>query len=292
MKKLMILLLLLVLITPIYALKLPQPTSFVSDYANIIDDGDEARIVNLIYQIEKETTAEIAVVTVQSLEGEPIERVALQIGREWGIGKEKNGLVILISYEDREWRIETGLGLEGAIPDVIASNIGRKVMVPYLKSDDYGEGIYQAILEIQKLLQQDPSVVEATMKKYKPEPFRDSVPLIIFGIIIFLFKFSQSCAGIKNKPKKYGLFFGIEIILAAVAWSMAIDIFIAVIFICIFFALFFSLKSAGFYGSGKYGGGYYGGFGRGSGGFSGGGGFSFGGGGGFGGGGAGGRFIY
>ncbi len=288
MKKVLVFLVFLLLITPVLALEIPKPKGWVNDFANIITDREENRLINLISQLEKELTVEIAVVTLNSLEGRPIEEVALNIGREWGVGKQRNGLVILVALQEREWRIEVGSGLEGSIPDVIASNLGRKVMVPYFKAGDYGEGIHLALIEIQKLLQNDPSVKE----KYQPDKLGDLFPIIFLGLFIFLVNFSSYCTRIKGK-KKYFTFYGFELISTIIAFFITIDFFIAVLLLSLFFGLYFTLAAIGFKGSGKSGRGY--GFG-GLGGYgsSGSGGFSFGGfsgGGGFGGGGSGGKFL-
>ncbi|MBI4918534.1 TPM domain-containing protein [archaeon] len=285
MKKALVFLSLLLFITPALALEIPKPQGWVNDFAGVLTNQDKIKINDLISQIEKELTVEIAVVTLPSLEGRPVEEVALNIGREWGVGKQKNGLVILVALEEREWRIEVGSGLEGSIPDVVSSNLGRKVMVPHFKAEDYGEGIYLALIKIQKLLKNDPSVLE----EYKSNNFRDFTPLFLFGAAIFFMKFAQYCTKIKKKAKKYTTFFGAELFVMIIAWFIAIDIFISALFVMLFFSLFFLLRTNGYYGSGKYGMGSGGLGGYGSSGGSGG--FSFGGGGGFSGGGSGGRFL-
>jgi len=71
------------------------------------------------------------------------EQYAVKLFERWGIGKKgkDNGVLILVSPQERVWKIETGYGLEGVLPDIIASEIGRKVMVPYFKKGEFGKGL-------------------------------------------------------------------------------------------------------------------------------------------------------
>ena len=134
MKKLIFaaVLLLLLYLTPISAAadnNYPEPTSrfFVNDFADIIDSGAEDEIYSRAVSLQERTTAQVVVVTVQTLDGEAAADYALGIGREWGVGQEgdDNGVVILLSSQDREIYIAVGYGLEGALPD---SKTGRIIL--------------------------------------------------------------------------------------------------------------------------------------------------------------------
>ena len=105
-----------------------QPTGFVNDYAKILSAQEKQEIETLLKQIEKSTTAEIAVVTTPSLEGLSLEKYAVELFENWGIGKKDgdNGLLILIAPTERKYRIEVGYGLEEVITDSIAGNIAKK----------------------------------------------------------------------------------------------------------------------------------------------------------------------
>jgi uncharacterized protein len=172
-------LLFLVLLSTI-AYALPQPSGWVNDYANILTLDEKMQLNTLIDSIEKNTTAEIAIVTVNSLEGKPVEEVALNYMTEWGVGKEKNdnGIVILVSPAERLYRIEVGYGAEGVITDSRAGRIGREKLALYFKEKRYGEGLYLAVEEIGGLLKNDPSVVA----EYSPrkEFFNALAPWIFF----------------------------------------------------------------------------------------------------------------
>ena len=183
MKKLIILLIFLLLIPTVLA-EIPTHKGHVTDNANILGDYGP-QIEKLCEEIEKNTTAEVAVLTIESLEGMPLETYSLEVARNWGIGKEEkdNGLLLLISVKDRKYRFETGYGLEGTLPDAKTGRIGRRVLTPAFKLEEYGRGVHEALSDIKGLLQEDPSIVA----KYKPTVMNNFGGFIVFGyLIVFL----------------------------------------------------------------------------------------------------------
>jgi len=82
----------------------PSPTGYVNDFAHMLSPGDIARLNSEITAIDKATTVEIAIVTVDSLQGVSVEEYAVKLFEKWGIGKKgtDNGLLILVSKNDRE----------------------------------------------------------------------------------------------------------------------------------------------------------------------------------------------
>src|SRR5439155_14458302 len=97
------------------------------------------------------TGHEIALLTVESLHGEPIERFALEVGRAWAIGgKGKNdGAILVVSKQDRMIRIEVGRGLEGSLPDIVCGRIIRNVITPEFRRGRFGEGLGEGVVAIQ-----------------------------------------------------------------------------------------------------------------------------------------------
>ncbi len=151
------LLIILILLLPVASAVNYPLKGFVTDDANIIDPNYEAKITQLAQQIEKEDTVEIAVVTVNSLEGESIEMYAVNLFEKAGIGKKDkdNGLLILVvccEKEDRGYRFEVGYGLEGYITDSMYVNIGKRIIEPNFKNGEYGKGIYESMVVIQGLV--------------------------------------------------------------------------------------------------------------------------------------------
>ncbi len=121
----------------------PTEKFYVNDFADVISSEDEAQILSKAVALNQKTTAQVVVVTVESLDGEEAWEYALDLGREWGVGDKEadNGVVILLSESDRQIEIAVGYGLEGAIPDSKAGRIIDVYGLEYLKQDDFSKGI-------------------------------------------------------------------------------------------------------------------------------------------------------
>jgi uncharacterized protein len=229
------------------ALEVPSnPLGRVSDYTNTLNTSEISQLEQVLKQYEQDTTNQIAVVLIPTLEGDNLEDYSIRLAEKWKIGQEgkDNGVILLVVKQDRKIRIEVGYGLEGVLPDSLAGEIIRDKMAPYFRRGKFIEGIRLAIF----------SIIEATRGWYRGD--RAPPPMKAKGSTFskfFLGLFLMFLIG------TFGFLF---LILVVVAIK--------------------HLPSPG-YGS-SIGGGFGGGFG-GGGSFGGGGGFS-GGGGGFGGGGA------
>lgn len=121
----------------------PRNGVAVYDYANVISGTDEQKLESMIDELEQKTGAEIAVVTIQSLDGGQIDDFTNRLFERWGVGQKgkDNGLMFLAAMKDRKMRIEVGYGLEGAIPDSKAGRIRRDVITPYFQANQPGKGI-------------------------------------------------------------------------------------------------------------------------------------------------------
>jgi uncharacterized protein len=136
-------------------------TGYVTDNANILTPEYKERITDLADRINKNTTVEIAVLTIESLEGVSIEDYAVNTFRQNGVGKKdnNNGLLILVSKNDRKYRFEVGYGLEGTIPDAMKVPIGDKIITPNFRNGDYGKGIYDSMIVIEGLVTNNTEVL-------------------------------------------------------------------------------------------------------------------------------------
>ncbi|MCU1234443.1 MAG: hypothetical protein JWP63_2410 [Candidatus Solibacter sp.] len=119
-----------------------KPQGYVSDFAHVIDPDSKAQLETYAASVEQATGAQIALVTIPSLEGEPIEDVANTIFRAWGVGqKGKNeGILLLLAVNDRRNRMEVGYGLEPILPDGFVGGVLRE-MRPALRQSHYGEAM-------------------------------------------------------------------------------------------------------------------------------------------------------
>lgn len=262
----------------------PVPSTLVYDEAAIIDSATEAQLEGQLERLNEETSTQIVVVTLSTLEDNPIEMVSLAIGRSWGVGQEgrNNGVVFLIAPNERTARIEVGYGLEGAITDLQSSIILNETVIPYFRSEDYTGGIQAGVNALEKLARGEP--FESLGLTRTSSESEASV-----GWLYFFFMFFWAGMSIMSHTKSWwlgGVFGGLGGLIIGISFGAYL---VPIIIVCILMGLFIDyILSTFFYkkiGGGK-GGIYFGPGGRGgsSGGF---GGF---GGGGFGGGGASGRW--
>lgn len=204
----LLIILLLIISSSAYGtgIMLPEPSRYfyVYDEANIIDNYLEDYIINTNEQLYSQTGAQIVVATLNSLNGNSEQEIAVQLFRKWGIGsKEKNnGVLMLIAPNEKALWIEIGYGLEGPLPDGKVGEIRDKQILPYFKENDYNTGIlkgFDAILtEISKEynIERPDSAEYNGDYSYEDEYYNTGIRvnpiLIVIGIIIFLivdFKF-------------------------------------------------------------------------------------------------------
>lgn len=166
----------------------PNPPKLVNDYAKVLSDNEREELERKLVAYDDSTSTQVAIVLVNTLEGYPIEEYALKLFRDWGIGNKKtnNGVLIIAAIEDRKIRIETGYGLEGAIPDITANHIIQEDIAPNFRRGKYYEGLDAAAN----------SLIKAALGEYKaPADYRKrknnsgkgiSGMIIIFVIIIII----------------------------------------------------------------------------------------------------------
>jgi uncharacterized protein len=178
---------------------LPMPTHYVEDYANVINDSDEHSLNGILQELEQKTGVQYIVLTVLSTGGLPIEQFSIELAEKWKLGQKgkDNGMLFVLSKNDRRWRFEVGYGLEGFITDQYCGRIGRNTLVPYLKREDYSRGIYEANLKIIQRIATEAGVSLTGMPKVVPAPARApqgrrtglpccSVLLFIFFMLLIL----------------------------------------------------------------------------------------------------------
>jgi len=138
----------------------PKPAGYINDFANIISYNTQSAIHNLAYELEQKSGAQLAVVTVKSLDGLNIEDYAWQLFEKWGIGEKgkDTGVLLLIAPSEKKLRIEVGYGFEGAIPDGLAGEIIRKDILPYFKKGDMDQGILRGALVLLELMSKEMAV--------------------------------------------------------------------------------------------------------------------------------------
>src|SRR5215472_15800719 len=136
-----------------------HPTGYVTDLAGVIGADRTAKLEALCTELEQKTGAQMAIVTVRSLDGQSVEYYAVDLFRQLGIGSKKDnrGVLQLVAPNDRKYRMEVGYGLEPVINDARAGDAGRAI-VPFLRQGDYADAIETAAWQLAKYIADDSNV--------------------------------------------------------------------------------------------------------------------------------------
>ena len=176
----------LMLSSPLFAANVPTLKGRVNDYAKIIRDSDEREIEEYLAGIEQACGAQIAVLTMPSLDGEDISSFAIKVADKWKLGdKEKdNGAILLVAYAEHDLRIEVGDGLEGSLTDAKCGLILRNVVVPEFKNGNYSAGIKKGVMNMGAIASGDESAVSKSVREGEDNSSNELVP--VFAILVWL----------------------------------------------------------------------------------------------------------
>ena len=137
----------------------PRPLGHVNDFAGVLTEDDRSYLEGFLRTLERDTSAEVVVVTVTSLDGLNIEEFAVRLFADWGIGNpaKDNGVLLLVAPAERRVRIEVGYGLEGSLPDGLAGEIIRTAIVPEFQQGNLRRGIGRGLDRISRIVRGDRS---------------------------------------------------------------------------------------------------------------------------------------
>src|SRR4051794_34251817 len=149
-------------IIAVLLLAVVQPQSLdhrVHDFANLLSPAERQALEELSFNVDQKTTAEFGIVTVNSLDGMPVEDYAHEVFEKWGIGKRKanNGVLLLVAPNEHRMWITTGYGVEALLTDSLAGEIRDKHIIPHFKQRDYAGGIKEGANAIAAVLVSDPA---------------------------------------------------------------------------------------------------------------------------------------
>lgn len=171
-----------------------KPYNHVVDLAGIINDDAEADLNKYLLELEQKTTAQFVILTINSLEGEPLEDFSINVAHnKWKLGQKgkDNGVLLLVAFQDRKYRFEIGYGLESILPDSLVGSIGREYLVPYFKQGDYSRGVFTAALAVSNIIAADAGVEITGMPQIRirgmGQGVRGKKPSLLSGILGILF---------------------------------------------------------------------------------------------------------
>ena len=158
---------------------LQDRTRYVSNPDNILSPSAVATMDSILYALEQKTGIQTLVVAVTGIEGGDCFDFAYRLGKEMGVGQKErdNGLVILLSTDERCIQFATGYGLEGVLPDAICKRIQSRYMVEHLGKEDWNTGMIEGIRAVNGYL-------DGSMENIGSEEDEDMTPLYIFGAFV------------------------------------------------------------------------------------------------------------
>jgi uncharacterized protein len=172
-----------------------KPQGYVNDFAGVLSAAAKEKLTALCAEVDQKAKAQIAVVTVSSLEGEPVEQFSVDLATQWGVGpkQQARGVLILLAPSDHKYRIEVGYGLEGILPDGKVGAFGREA-IPFLQRGDYDDAVILLTQRVAGVIAADQKVTLDAVSGTTPTAAEPETPLfsvtnfvwlLIFVVFIF-----------------------------------------------------------------------------------------------------------
>lgn len=211
---------------------------FVNDFASLLNPTQRDALEQRVRALQEKNGAELAVVTIKSLEGGHIDDFANKLFRRWGVGQKgkNNGVMLLVALDDRKMRIEVGRGLEPIIPDALAGRIIDEELRPQFRQGNFPEGLKRGAERIAAIIErgEPPSRLEAVKAKLFSSPTDAPLEVQIVGtlfISVFVV-FGAAIAGVGAGAKQgiilvFGLIFSVLPMLGS--WILNILAFVALL---------------------------------------------------------------
>lgn len=174
-----------------------KPTGYVNDFAHVLDPNTIAQMDDVCSQIDQKAHAQIAVVTIRSLDGSDVESYAVDLFKQWGIGSKStnHGVLILYAIDDHRARIEVGYGLEPILPDGKVGSFQREA-IPLMRAGNYSQALLLVTVRVANVIAQDAGVQitapqVAAPREPREQPSRGisggGILLLIIIVLIVLF---------------------------------------------------------------------------------------------------------
>ena len=169
-----------------------KPQGYVNDFARVLTQDTRTKLTALCSELDQKAHAQIAIVTVHSLDGDSIEDFSIQVAQTWHVGpKTDRGTLILLAVDDHKYRVEVGYGLEEILPDGKVGGFGRDV-VPLLRQGDYSGAVLQLTGSVAGVIAQSSGVTLSGMPPARRRADREDrgfPPGVIIAFVILLLIF-------------------------------------------------------------------------------------------------------
>jgi uncharacterized protein len=193
-----------------------KPQGYVNDFAGVLSLDAKSKLTALCKEVDEKAHAQIAVVTISSLEGETVEQFSLDLATAWGVGPKQSarGVMLLLAPTDRKYRVEVGYGLEPILPDGKVGGFGREA-VPFLRQNDYSSAVLLFTQRIASVIADDQKVtLDANLTVAAPQPESNNPPapggnwvgiiilliFILFPVLSFILRVFFGIGGSRGSP--------------------------------------------------------------------------------------------
>ena len=174
-----------------------SPQGYINDFAGVIDSDSRQKITALCEELDQKADAQLAVVTIHTLEGDTAQNFANRLFEKWGVGPKgkDRGVMVLLAVDDHKYWTEVGYGLEPILPDGKVGGFGRQ-MLPLLRQNQYGAALLQISSQIASTIAQDrgvtlaqgtPGATRPPEESPQPSPF--GIPPALLNLLILLLIF-------------------------------------------------------------------------------------------------------
>jgi uncharacterized protein len=174
------------------SLEVPRPEGYVNDHAGLLSERQKAGLEAVLRRFESETTNQVVLLVIPSLEGDSLEDFSIRVAESWKVGQKgrDNGVIFLVAVNDRKARIEVGYGLEGALTDAQSGRILRNLVFPAFRQGDYPGGIQAGLV----------GILQSIQGEFPLQPARGTAPTrqarakasgLLLPLLFFLLLFSR-----------------------------------------------------------------------------------------------------
>ncbi|MDB5134476.1 MAG: hypothetical protein JWP37_1079 [Mucilaginibacter sp.] len=172
----------------------PKSNTLVNDFTNTLSDGDKQQLEHKLVAFNDSTSTQIAVVIIKSVGQYDIDDYGQKLGRNWGIGQKgkNNGIIVLVALGDRKVTIQTGLGAEGAVPDIITHQIIQNDFQPNFRAGNYYAGLNAGTDDLIKYIKGE---YKADKKPQQGKGPGSALVIVIIVIVILILVFRNRGGG-------------------------------------------------------------------------------------------------
>ena len=180
-----------------FALDVPHLQGTVTDLAGILSEDGKTEIENFLLNIDDKTQLQIAVLIIDSLEGESLEDYSYRVASEWKLGSKErdSGALLLVVFNDKKLRIETGYGIEENLTDARSSQIIRNIIAPEFRRNNYETGVFDGVQAMAAYALKDESLLEEVKRKTENEDSESGFPSGIRYLLILIYVIVSRISG-------------------------------------------------------------------------------------------------